>query len=192
MGFLSRKWIWSKPATVQCQYLQRAQRYTLPGAACKETCYSTFTRDQERNELCSSLPAQQPLSPVPRLLSPFNLLQGSSGSLQSRAWVLETHREDDPSLRLRPHLPLQAGAWALGHCSAPTWCETVPLWHSACISPGRRLLPPRPACRHKPLTDPHCSCGGESMRASGGQWDIGAGRPQLPRELTHSCGVKTA
>lgn len=87
-----------------------------------------------------------------------------------------------PPQSSRPCLPLQVGEWALGHCSAPTWCETAPLWHSACTFHGRRLPPPWPVCRRTPLTDPHCSCGGESVRVSGGQEVVRVTRPQLPRD----------
>lgn len=84
----------------------------------------------------------------------------------------ETRGKISPPWSLGPCLPLQAGDWALGHCSAPTWCEIAPPWHSACTFHGRRLPPPWPGYRHKLLTDPHCSCGGETMsvrRAAGHQ-----------------------
>lgn len=136
---------------------------SLVRAACSETCCPTQERSEKNSFAIHHRPgshsAWSPDSAAGRLWDLCGLMLRA----------LRSKMKMSPSRSPMPCLPLQAGEWALGHCSAPTWCETAPLWHSACTFHGRRRPPPWPACRHRPLTDPHCSCGGESMRVSGGQ-----------------------
>lgn len=177
---------------MQCPFLKRARWYAFSSGQQAVRPVTQHRRNEKRIASLFTLgpTATQPGAQIPVAMQPaarrlWDLCGFMRGALRSREKM-------SPPQILTPCLPLQAGEWALGHCSVPTWCETAPLWHSACTFLGRRRPPPWTACRHRPLTDPRCSCGGEFVSASGGQGVIGVNRPQVPRELTHSCGVKTA
>lgn len=152
----------SEPAIAQCQFLKRTQASgTL---SFRQHAVSPVHVEEIRKEQ-ASLFNPRPSSTRPSAEAPVAMQPAARklGNLQSHAWGRRPKGKISPPWSREPCLPLQAGEWARGHCSAPTWCEIAPPWHSACIFHGRRLPPPWPVNRHKPLTDPHCSCDGETV-----------------------------
>lgn len=83
------------------------------------------------------------------------------------------------------HSPRRALVWARPHCSAPTWCGTAPLWHSACTSRGRRLPQLWTGCRRTQPTAPRCSWG---RRGRVSAWRLGVWREALPAPALTAVG----
>lgn len=182
---------WSKAAIAQCPILKRARWWhTLSSGQ----HYPTQKRSEKSSFTIHPRPRSH--SAQPRFLLPCNGLPGGSGIcvVWSHAWGLEIQREDesslpgarDPAYRSRPG----SGHWAIvAHPLGVRLlhCGTLHVFSTGedGLHRGQRV---GTDCRQTHVVPVK----GNPRECQEDGWVSGVTRPQLPRELTHSCGVKTA